>query len=164
VENQRLLSAGVTYELPVGSQRAFQGNGDGTINVFASYGEQFGANWHWISGLGIIIATDQDAESDWWFWSNHLDYHLGGGIYALAEVNWYNWLRSGANGIPGIEQGDIFNFGSTGVAGDDIVTAAFGFRYKPYEDMELGVAWENPVTGKRGALENRLTADVILRF
>jgi hypothetical protein len=33
---QQLLSAGLVYELPVGSTRALQGNGDGLFNLFLS--------------------------------------------------------------------------------------------------------------------------------
>ena len=99
-EAQRLLSAGITYELPIGSTRTLQGNGDGLFNIFASYGEEVGCNAHWISGMGFLIAADDDAENNMFYWSNHLDYHLGAGWYALAEVNWYNYLRSGSRRHP----------------------------------------------------------------
>ena len=85
-------------------------------------------------------------------------------VYFLTEVNWFNWTRSGAGGIPGIEGGDFFNFGSTGVAGNDIVTGAFGFKYKPSCNMELGIAWEVPLTERRDVLDNRLTVDAIFRY
>ena len=80
------------------------------------------------------------------------------------EFNWYHWLESGANGIPGVEGGDLFNFGSTGVAGNNIVTGAFGLKYKPSGHTELGVAWELPLTERRDVLENRITFDWILRY
>ena len=58
---------------------------------------------------------------------------------------------------------DIINLGSTGVAGNDIVTGAVGMKYKPSVYQEIGVAWEVPVTDRRDILENRLTVDWIVR-
>ncbi len=161
---QRLLSVGATYEMAVGSQRALQGNGDGTFHLFLSGGAELFQNSHWISGSGLVLPTDGDAESDLFYWSNHFDYYLGRCWYALTEFNWYHWMESGANGIPGVEGGDLFNLGSTGVAGNDIVTGAFGLKYKPNRCTEVGLAWEVPLTDRQDVLENRLTADWIIRF
>jgi hypothetical protein len=84
--------------------------------------------------------------------------------YLLTEYNWYHWIKSGDVGLVGVEGGDLFNFGSRGVAGNDIVTGAFGGKFKPSGNMEIGVAWELPLTERRDVLENRITADVILRY
>ena len=73
-------------------------------------------------------------------------------------------MGSGKNGLPGVEGGDLFNLGSTGVAGNDIVTAAFGSKFKPAENMEVGAAFEFPVTKRRDVMRNRLTIDWIIRY
>ena len=161
---QRLASAGVVYELPVGTPDAAQGNGDGTFDIFLTAGSQLGCNGHWIGAGGFVLPADDEAESTWCYISNHFDYEFHSRYYALMEFNWYHWLESGGNGIPGIEGGDLFNFGSTGVAGNDIVTGAFGLKYKPSGNTELGVAWELPLTERRDVLENRITFDWILRY
>lgn len=161
---QRLLAGGVVYELPTGTPDARQGNGGGTFDLFLSGGAQICRDGHWLSGLGIVLPANDNEESTWSYWSNHVDYEFARGLYALAEVNWYHWLESGNNGIPGIEGGDLFNFGSTGVAGNDIVSGAFGMKFKPARDTEIGVAWEVPLTERRDVLENRLTVDFIRRF
>lgn len=161
---QTLLSAGAVYELPVGSTRTLQGNGDGEFHLFLTGGTELCCDWHLISALGLRLPADDDAESTSMYWSNHVDYHLGRGVYALAEFNWYHWLESGAGGVAGVSGGDLFNFGSTGIAGNDIVTGAFGVKYKPNRYYEIGLAWENPLTQRRDVLENRLTADLILRY
>ena len=86
-------------------------------------------------------------------------------MYAVAEVNWYNWTDSGDNAvIPGVEGLDLINFGMTDVTGNDIVTGALGAKFKPSGNMELGVAWEVPLTDRRDIIDNRLTVDVILRY
>ncbi len=161
---QTLLTAGVTYELPVGSTRTLQGNGDGLFNLFLTGGTEI-AGFHWISGSGFLLPANRSAESQIWFWSNHFDHRLGSTpFYGLMEVNWYHWMGSGKNGIPGLEGGDLFNFGSTGVSGNDIVTGALGMKFKPNRNTELGVAWEVPLTNRRDVLHDRFTVDWILRY
>ena len=150
--------------MAVGSQRALQGNGDGTFNLLLTGGTELTSRSHWISATGIILPTDDNAESTWGFWSNHFDYFLGRCFYTLAEFNWYHYLESGAGGIPGVEGGDLCNLGSTGVAGNDIVTGAFGLKYQPSRKTEIGGAWELLLTERRDCLENRLTFDGILRY
>jgi hypothetical protein len=162
---QRILSAGATYELPVGSTRSLQGNGDGVFNLFLSGGAQLGSKSHWVSGAGLVLPADSAEESQWSYWSNHFDTQLGcTNLHPFMEVNWYHWMKSGDGGINGIEGGDLFNFGSTGVAGNDIVTGAIGLKYKPCKNTEIGVAWEAPMTERRDVLDNRLTFDLILRY
>ncbi|MFO0869535.1 MAG: hypothetical protein U0935_11440 [Pirellulales bacterium] len=53
-DSQRLLSAGVTYELPMVRPRR-QGNGDGLFHLFLTGGAMFGEYGHWISGLGYWL-------------------------------------------------------------------------------------------------------------
>jgi hypothetical protein len=166
---QRLLSTGFTFEIPSGDTEAFQGNGDGTFNLFASYGAEFGSS-HWISGSGFVLPTNSSDESQIWWLSNHFDREVWDrgclSVYALGEVNWYHWTDSGEDGeLDGVEGNDLFNLGTPGVAGNDIVTGAFGTKLKPYGNaMEVGVAWETHLTDRRDLLEDRLTVDWILRF
>lgn len=161
---QRILSAGVTFELPVGSTRSLQGNGDGMFTIFMTGGAQL-YSWHLMSASGFLLPSDTAAESQIWYWSTHVDRRLGcSNIYWVSEFNWYHYMRSGRGGIPGVEGGDLFNLGSTGVAGNDIVTGAVGIKLKPSAGMELGVAWEAPLTSRRDVLDNRLTVDWIFRY
>lgn len=163
---QQIISAGLTYEMPVGSTQALQGNGDGLFNMFLTGGTQIGPNAHWVSASGFLLPSNPHAESSLWFWSNHFDHRLLDlPIYALMEFNWYHYMSSGnAFTLAPIEGGDLFNFGSVGVSGNDIVTGAFGIKVKPALRSELGVAWEAPLTSRRDVLDNRITADLIVRF
>jgi len=164
-QTQRLLSAGFTYEMPVGTPRALQGNGDGEFLMFLSGGMQLGDRSHWISASGFRLPSDPSRESSMWYWSNHLDCEFMNRWYALTELNWYNWIGAGQQtALPGVEGGDLYNFGSVGVAGNDIVTNAVGVKYKHSEHSELGVAYEYPLTDRRDVLENRLTVDWIIRY
>jgi hypothetical protein len=162
--NQRLASAGLTFELPVGSPRALQGNGDGMFHLFLTGGAKILNRGHWISASGFLLPTDPGAESSVWYWSNHFDDMVTRSFYLLTEFNWYNWMRAGNTTPLNVEGLDVVNLGSQFVAGNDIVTGAFGGKLKPSNNVEIGVAWEVPLTERRDILDNRLTADLILRY
>lgn len=166
----RILSGGLTYEIPLGSTRTLQGNGDGVFHPFLTGGLRIG-NGHLMSATGLLLPADPAAESRVGYWSNHLDGRIGQShFFWVGELNWYHWLGAGqqtsVKGIPvtGLEGGDLFNLGLAGVSGNDIVTAAVGLRYKPSGHLELGLAWEAPLTERRDLLDNRLTVDCILRY
>lgn len=162
---QKLLSVGFTYELPVGSGDALQGNGDGEFNLFATGGLEFLDNFHYVTASGLRLPADRSNNSQIWYWSNHVDYQIGDtGFYFLGETNWYHWMRSGDRFPVAVEGLDVINLGSRGVAGNDIVTGALGIKYKPMENMELGLAWEVPLTDRRDILQDRLTFDWIIRY
>ena len=110
------------------------------------------------------MPTDGEDESELFYWSNHFDYYVGHSWYFLGEVNWYDFLNSGNRLNADFEGGDLFNLGSTDVAGNDLVTGALGMKYKPSCNSEVGVAWEIPLTERRDVLENRLTVDWIWRY
>jgi len=161
---QGLLSIGGTYELANGSARSFQGNGNGVFNFFLSGAQKLTDRANYIGAFGVRLPRDTVAETSMMFWSHHVDRRITDRVYLLAEANWYHWLDSGAGGIPGVEGGDIFNFGSTNVTGNDIVTTAVGVKFKPGRHQELGFAFEFPVTDRRDVLDNRLTFDWIIRY
>jgi hypothetical protein len=171
---QQLLTAGLTYTLPVGSTRAFQGRGasifpldhDGEFHAFVTGGAQILEYGHWLSASGVRAPCDPHAASQMWYWSNHLDYEVADGWYLLSEINWFNWTDSGDNNtiLPTIEGGDLFNFGSTNVTGNDIVTQAFGMKYKRNAHRELGLAFEFPLTDRKDVMDSRLTIDWIFRY
>lgn len=160
-----LLSAGASYELPIGSTRALQGNGDGEFHLYLTGGKRIGSEAHWLSATGFRLPVDTTDENQVWYWSNHLDRHIGCGFYLLGEVNWYHTMKSGGqaafNNLNGV---DLFNFGGTNTAGNDIVTGALGVKYKPNGNREIGIAYETHLTDRRGVLEDRLTIDYIIRY
>jgi hypothetical protein len=162
-DTQTLVSAGLTYEMPVGSTRALQGNGDGEFNLFLTAGKQLGCHWHYVTAAGLRLPSDRQTENQSMYWSHHLDRKLQNNWYAFTEFNYYHYMSEG-NGIviPGINGIDLYNFGSTGL--DDVLTWAFGTKKKFGSYHEFGVAYEIPVTDNKDLLENRFTADLILRY
>ncbi|MFO1001971.1 MAG: hypothetical protein U0936_16675 [Planctomycetaceae bacterium] len=165
VEAQQLLSAGATYEAPFGTPRALQGNGSGEFHMFTSGAAQILDSYHLISGLGLRLPADQAAESTSMYWSNHLDRRIGNSkFYLLGEANWYHWLVNGGATPANFEGIDLINLGSTGVAGNDLVTLAIGGKYKPSGNTEIGIAWEVPASNRQDIMLDRLTVDWIIRY
>ena len=167
VVNQRLLSTGFTYEMPTGEADAAQGNGHGVVNLFLSGARKIGCKSHLIGAAGIRAPLNNTDESTSTYASLHLDRMIGQQqrAYLFTELNWFHWMEAGRDGpLPGIEGLDAFNFGNPGVAGNDIVTSAVGFKLKPRANQEVGFAFEYPLTERRDVIDNRLTVDWILRF
>lgn len=163
-EQQLLLSAGAIFEMDVGSHKVFQGRGDGEFHLFTSGGMAVTDRMHILSGTGFRLPTDTDARSQMWYWSNHIDYEVVETWYAVAELNWFHWMQSGeALGVD-FEGGDLMNLGATDVAGNDIVTMAFGGKKRFGKMNEIGVGYEIPLTERKDLLQSRLYADLIIRY
>ncbi len=61
-ETQTLLSGGVTFEIPAGSTRALQGNGDGEFNLFLTGGTQLGDCWHYVTATGFRLPSSPSSD------------------------------------------------------------------------------------------------------
>jgi hypothetical protein len=160
----RLLSVGARFETTAGRSESLQGNGDGVFDIFMSGGTRLGSQAHYLTSSGFILPVDSQAENQMFYWSHHVDRRLGDKLYAFGELNWYNYMKNGSAFPAAVEGGDLFNLGSQGVQGNNLVTNAWGVKLKPNRNIESGVAFEFPLTERRGVLDNRLTADLILRF
>lgn len=162
---QRMLSGGFTFDMPTGETAPLQGNGDGELHLFLTGGRKIGCRGHWLSAAGVRAPFNSTDESTSSYWSNHFDVQMTRRLYLFSETNWYHWLKSGTNtGLNGVEGLDLINLGSTGVAGNDIITSAAGVKIKPGAHSEIGVAFEFPVTQRRDIIDNRLTVDWIFRY
>ncbi len=161
---QRLTSAGFTFELASGEASALQGNGSGNLNLFLSNGRRIADSINWVSTSGIRMPFDTVDESSVVYASHHLSTNIGPRTWILTEFNVQNWIGAGEGGIPGVEGGDLFNFGSTGVAGNTIVTQAVGLKFRPRRNSELGAAFEFPLTERRDVIDNRINVNWILRY
>lgn len=164
-EAQRLISLGTTFKLPAGSHRSLQGTGDGEFNLFASGGMEFLNHFHYLTTSGFRLPDNTNKECQVWYWSNHLDWRIREtGFYLFGESNWYHYMRSGQSFPVPVEGLDLINLGAVGMAGKDIVTGAVGVKYKPSGHVEIGLAWEAPMTVRHDLMTDRLTADLILRY
>jgi hypothetical protein len=162
----RLLSAGFTYEIPIGSQRALQDIGDGEFHVFLTGGTRmFCDRAHYLGAFGYRIPVDGAVQTSSVHWSNHFDVQLTERAYLFTEVVWWHWTESAKYGADlGVAGQDAFNLFSTDVAGNDLVTQNGGVKFKPCGNAELGVAYEYPLTSFEDIIDGRLQAEVILRY
>ena len=161
-----ILSAGFTYEIPIGSQRTLQDIGDGEFHFFLSGGRRF---WdglgHYLGAFGYRVPVDTDVQTTSLHWSNHLDVKLTDKLYVFTENVWWHWTESADTGLPlGVAGQDAFNLSSTNVAGNDLVTQSVGIKLKPNRHAELGVNYEFPLTDFEDIIDNRFQAELILRF
>ena len=161
-----LLSAGLTYELPVGSQRTLQDIGDGEFHIFATGGKRlWNGMGHYLGSVGLRLPVDGGIQTTSFHWSNHFDVKLTDRIYAFTEAVWWHWTDSANTGAAlGVAGQDAFNLFSTNVAGNDLVTQNVGMKYKPSGNTELGIAYEFPITDFKDIIDSRLQLEWILRY
>ena len=161
-----LLSAGFTYEVPIGSTRALQDIGDGEFHLFVSGGKRLlNGLAHYMGAVGYRIPVDSAVQTSSIHWSNHFDGKITENLYAFTEVVWWHWTDSADSGLPlGVGGQDPFNLSSTNVTGNNLVTQNVGIKLKPSGNVELGVAYEFPLTAFQDVIDNRIQAELILRF
>ena len=166
VKTGTLLSAGFTYEIPMGSEQTLQAVADGQFHFFASGGQRFcDGKAHFLSSVGLQLPVDQTAQSTTGHWNNHLDYRVHDKLYLFTESSWWHWLDEAevgnAFGVSGL---DLLNLPDTAVEGNDVVTHNVGLKIKPNRNTEFGLAYEFPLTGFEDIIRDRWTMDAIFRY
>ena len=177
---QRLASnVQLLYEIPLGSEQAWQGEGDGVIIPSIATLKHFG-NLQLSHQLGFKLPIDNDTESSIFYTSAHVSYKVTDWFHPLFEVNWFNVMNEGDGGsrfqphlggaLPSViafEGGDLVNWGASNAGQNrNLVTAALGFRIRiPDSPVDLGFAWEFPLTDEeQGLMKDRFTVDMVISF
>lgn len=171
------LSGTMTFELPTGNSDVFQGEGDGSVNLILN-GLKLVDAWQFAGSAGLQIPfSDEQSTSS--FISMHASYEVNPWFIPLVEVNWFHVLDAGdGNGnfpaylngtLPAnlnFEGGDVFNLGSVNSTQNrDFVTAALGFRSRINDSIDVGAAYEIPLTNDENSLmSERVTVDLIWKF
>jgi hypothetical protein len=166
VENQFLLVGGFQYEPPTGESKVFQNQGDGLFTGFLTIGKGFCNGIHVIGNTGYQFPVDKSQNSSFIYNQVHLDKQMFGWIYPLVEANWFHYTEGGNHGFPpALGEGDgLINLGTSGVAGNDLVTIAVGVKAIVNKHLDVGVAYETPVSNRRDLLDNRILAEMIFRY
>lgn len=174
---QTVVSGTATVELPTGDSGVFQGEGDGSLNLILS-GLQLVDDWQFAGALGVQTPFDSEQSTEGWI-SAHASYELCEKFIPLVELNWFHVLDAGngtgnypsqvGGAVPAViefEGGDLFNLGALNAgANRDLVTAAIGFRTRLGKQVDIGAAYEVPLTDKEDSLmDDRLTVDLIWKF
>ena len=164
VEEQFLVSAGMTYFIP-GADQAYSNFDGGDFHFFLTAGKEIFDNGHWLSATGFRIPSDSNWGTQLWYWSNQWDYELPNHIYPLAGVNWFHWMRSAGSSIGAPVTGlDLINLPISGIAGANVVSAVVGGKWKPSGNFEVGGGFEVSMSDYTDILQHRVYADVIFRY
>ncbi|MEP2776822.1 MAG: hypothetical protein ABJQ29_11550 [Luteolibacter sp.] len=172
-----VLSGTAVYEMPTGNDDVFQGQGDGVLNLIVS-GLKMWGDLELAGAAGARISVDND-QSTGSFLSAHASYEIIPLFIPLVEINWHHVLEAGngsaafnsqaGGAVPGVatfEGSDLLNFGAANSrTNPDLITAAIGFRSRISDGVDLGLAYEIPLTPEDdGLIEDRLTLDLFWRF
>ena len=161
--NGFLMTAGATYEIPLGQHEVFQGKSDGEFNIFLSAGKEWG-NLHVLGTTGFRLPCHKHEGSSAYYWNAHVDYKVLDWLVPLLEINGIHWIDGGREFPFNFEGGDLINLGSGDVTGNDLVTLAPGVRIVINRNLSFGVAYEFPISAREDMLNQRWTFDMILRY
>ncbi len=166
VENQFLFTVGAMYEPRTGSRDVFQGHGDGLITFFGTLGKEFGCKNHAIVNVGYQVPFNSNENSSYIYTQLHLDRQIAGWLYPLIELNWFHYTSSGDRGLPPVVgEGDgLINLGTSGVAGNNLVTLALGAQMRLRENLDVGVGYEFPISSRKDLLDDRVYVQFTLRY
>jgi hypothetical protein len=171
------LSGTMTFEVPTGNSDVLQGEGDGAVNLILN-GLKLVDAWQFAGSAGLQIPFS-DEQSTMAFISAHASYEVCSWFIPLVELNWFHVLDAGngtgnypqyLNGdLPAaieFEGGDVFNLGADNADENrDFVSAAIGFRSRINESVNIGLAYEIPLTDEEDSLmDDRFTLDLIWNF
>jgi hypothetical protein len=166
-----VAATGLTFEIPVGSDRVFQNTGNLGLDPYITVAKNFGrlpnswGSFNVIGEAGYSFAVDSQ-RAEFLHGSLHLDYDVANlhRFYPLIEFNWFHYTKGGRRTNLGFEGADLVNFGSSSVGNRDYVTFAAGMRYKWSEAIQIGGAVEWPISKEKGINDFRVTLDMIFRF
>ena len=175
-EIQYVMSGSAVVELPTGDSEVFQGRGDGSLNLSVQNAKLWD-RWQFASSLGVQIPFDDSFATISWA-SAHLSYEVNPWFIPLIELNWFHVLSDGdgtafyenqggatAPTVATFEGADLINWGAATSGGSDYVTAAIGFRSRLSERMDIGFAYEIPLTDdSENITDERFTLDLVWTF
>lgn len=175
--NDLAVSGTATYEFPTGNHDVFQGEGNGALNLIVS-GVKMWDELQIAAGGGVRLPMDGQQSTNS-FVSLHASYEVTPWFIPLVELNWHHVLSPGS-GMPSFasqagglvpvvaqfEGNDLLNFGAANSSANrDLVTAAVGFRSRLSEGVDVGFAYELPLTDKHDSIiEDRFTIDLVWNF
>jgi hypothetical protein len=191
-EKGLIVTPSLRYEIPLGSDDIRQGRGDGILIPAVSVGWGPG-NIHLIADFGAQVAMDGDKDSSSIFYNIHLDQafavdFIPGADYIVPfiELNGMTWVDGGDGSStididgPGrvtvrqaqdlllggkrFEGADVANLGSSGVAGETLITMAWGVRVPFRNGISTGFSYERVLSRDEGIFEQRATWMVAYEF
>jgi hypothetical protein len=163
-----IATAALRYEVPTGDEEVLQGNGDGILQPSVSAAFKFCEHTTMMTSADLRIPMSGN-DSMIFDADVHFDYRVdtdAGSFYPLVEFNVMQVLDAGNRLAIADEGQDYFNLGASGSEDKTLVTAAAGARYRLTDSLDIGAAYQIPLTSGAGSriIDWRVTTDMIYRF
>ncbi len=126
-------------------------------------GKGFG-NFHITGNVGGIIPNNFAEETAQLRYSLQFDYKVHQYFIPFVAMNGFTVLSEGTALPLDVEGFDLINFGSSEANGFTQLVTGVGFRSRILESLDVGFAYEFPITSPRGLFGDRFTVDLIWRF
>ncbi|MFO0938843.1 MAG: hypothetical protein U0798_20250 [Gemmataceae bacterium] len=168
-ETQTIMATGVIFQIPFGSSSVYQDTGKLSLVPYLTgaktlFDSPIG-NVNGVATAGYSFSINHD-RNDYFYTSGNINLDIGNmhRFYPLIEMNYF-LTTTPPPPPPGFnfDGRDFANIGGTS-KGANMLTAAFGGRFKISERAQIGAAYELPVMGNRDLFKYRFTVDFILRF
>ncbi|MDO9043562.1 MAG: hypothetical protein Q7U64_14665 [Desulfocapsaceae bacterium] len=173
-----IMTGRLVYESTSGNSDVYQRNGDGNLAPSILFIKGFDKLQ--LSGtVGFVLPFDSDEENTLFYDSWNVGYAVTDWFKPLIELNHFHVLSSGSRNLNGFVQNggaddlvaaistfngcDIINLGGEH-SGDnaDQVTMAFGSRFRINKWIDVGAAYEIPLTSdKETLMQERILVDVM---
>jgi hypothetical protein len=161
VENQFALSTGLSWRLSNGHSMTLNGGVD-ELNPYITAAKRMD-KWQFIGTFGGRLPMDENKGNYILHENLSIAYELLEGFFPLVEFNGLQYLSDG-NRLP-LDVGglDYANIGSNNVEGNSTFWAGVGFRWKVNKNVEVGAAYEVPLSSRENdILDQRVTVSIIL--
>lgn len=169
-EQEFILSGKVLVELSQGSRDVFQGNGHGNAAPSLTFLKGYD-KFQFCGMVGGIIPFSSHDESTMMFDSWHVSYNIMDRLFPLIELNHFWVVRQAERkelvaSIAKFEGGDVVNLGSQhGMENRHFVSLAAGMRFRAMKNVDVGFAYEFPLTdANAGLMKDRLNFDIVVHF
>lgn len=163
VQNQFLLTAGLRWEAPSGSQSVFQGRGPVYLAPYVTIGKEFGGCNHLLATVGYEFPCGSGTATSNFFYANlHLDRQMFGWLYPLVEFNW-TYHTTHVDGSLPTASGyiDLGNFTASG----NILTMAVGANVVLVRNrLEFGGVYLTSLATQRNFDMDGLLVKMVYRY
>lgn len=173
-----IVSGRLVYESTSGESEVYQGNGSGNVApaiLFLKGWDQL----QFSGTVGMVLPFDSDEENTMLYDSWNVSYAVTDWFRPLVELNHFHVLSAGDRDLADVENQadlvaaiaafnpcDIINLG--GEYNDDnkdLVTMALGARFRITQWLDIGAAYEFPLTdNEETLLDERILIDAMLTF
>ena len=183
-EPRLIVSPSIRYETTNGTRDVLQGNGEGAFVPAVSAALEAGPV-NVTTSIGMRLPVDGDAESQVLFYHLLLAHPLNDWLIPFVQLGGMTYTDGGSGetliklgngarlsvdtvqtalGLSSFEGYDVANLGSSTVEGDDVFSWTIGLRAQVTPNLNVGLAWERPLTKIRHVLKQRVLVNALFEF